>query len=241
MHNNMNFTDLENTILNRINYYIGKNKRVNIETIAKDCFVSKGTIVKLAKKLGFSGYSEMYYVTLASSKKPFSADYSDVKQIFQNDRSQNYVNTLCDLLWNYRNSKIYIDSLGICDTARDYYLQKLLIFGFNASSSYHSQAFHVKNPGLYMFMSYSGNNSTVIDKIKIAIDNDFNVIALTANQNSLLGELANSTIVVSGNRSSIEDYKPNLFTANLIILFEFVLSRYSEKYLKSEQNTDYEK
>jgi DNA-binding MurR/RpiR family transcriptional regulator len=90
-------------------------------------------------------------------------------------------------------------------------------------------------------MSYSGNNSTVIDKIKIAIDNDFNVIALTANQNSLLGELANSTIVVSGNRSSIEDYKPNLFTANLIILFEFVLSRYSEKYLKSEQNTNYEK
>ncbi|AJA46662.1 transcriptional regulator, RpiR family [Clostridium pasteurianum DSM 525 = ATCC 6013] len=241
MYNDINLTDLENNILNRINYYINENKRVNIETIAKDCFVSKGTIVKLAKKLGFSGYSEMFYVTLASRKNSLSVDFSNMNGIFKDNSSENYVNELCNLLWCYRDSKIYLDSLGICDSARDYYLQKLLIFGFNAFNSYHFEAFHVPNPGLYLFFSYSGNNSTIIDKVKVAINNGFHVIALTANENSLLKNLANYTVVVSGNRSERENYQPNLFTANLIILFELVLSEYSKKYLKMEENIDCKK
>lgn len=241
VYNSISLTELENNILNKINYYINENKRVNIETIAKDCFVSKGTIVKLAKKMGFSGYSEMYYVTLASRNKSLSADYYGMKGTFENNKAQDYVNALCDLLWRYRDSKIYLDSLGICDSARDYYLQKLLIFGFNAFNSYHFEAFHVQNPGLYLFFSYSGNNSTIIEKVKVAIDNGFNVIAFTANENSLLKNLANYTIVVSGNRSDKENYQPNLFTANLIILFELVLSEYSKKYLKIEQDDNSKK
>ena len=232
---NISLTELDKTILNRINYYINKDERVNIETIAKDCFVSKGAVVKLAKKIGFSGYSEMYYVTLASRKKIFSVDYSDTAEVFRNNQSLTYINMLCELLWHYRNSKIYLDSLGICDTARDYYLQKLLIFGFNASNCYHFEAFHTQNPGLYLFLSYSGSNSMIIDKVKVAIDNGFKVIALTANPDSPLAKLADSTIVVAGNRSDKENYQPNLFTANLIILFELVLSEYSKKYLKGEK------
>lgn len=71
MDSSITLTELEKTILNKINYYINRNERVNIQTIAKDCFVSKGAVVKLAKKLGFSGFSEMYYVTLAARKKTF--------------------------------------------------------------------------------------------------------------------------------------------------------------------------
>lgn len=231
----LTLTELEKTILNRINYYINENKRVNIQTIADDCFVSKGAVVKLAKKLGFSGYSEMYYVTLAAREKTFSVDYSGIEEIFKNSKSQEYINTFSQMLWKNRNSKIYIDSLGICDTARDYYLQKLLIFEFNASICYHFEAFHVQNPGLYIFLSYSGTNSGIIDKVKVAVDNGFKVIALTANPNSPLGKLADYTFNVTGSRSEKDNYMPDLFTANLIILFELVLSEYSKKYLKTEK------
>jgi DNA-binding MurR/RpiR family transcriptional regulator len=235
MDSSLTLTELEKTILNRINYYINENKRVNIQTIADDCFVSKGAVVKLAKKLGFSGYSEMYYVTLAAREKTFAADYSGVEEIFQNSKSQEYIKMFYEQLWQNRNSKIYIDSLGICDTARDYYLQKLLIFEFNASICYHFEAFHVHNPGLYIFLSYSGTNSGIIDKVKVAADNGFKVIALTANPNSPLGKLADYTFNVTGSRSDKYDYMPDLFTANLIILFELVLSEYSQKYLKPEK------
>jgi DNA-binding MurR/RpiR family transcriptional regulator len=238
LYSNISLTELEKTILNRINYYINKDERVNLETITKDCFVSKGAVVKLAKKLGFSGYSEMYYVSLASRKKVFSADYSNMEKTFQNKQSQTYISMLSRLLWHYRNSKIYIDSLGICDTARDYYLQKLLIFNFNAVNCYHFEAFHVQNPGLYIFLSYSGSNSIIIEKVKVAAENGFKVIALTANPDSPLAKLADSTIVVDGNRSDKENYQPNLFTANLIILFELVLSEYCKKYLRSEKNIE---
>lgn len=238
MDSNISLTELDKTILNRINYYVNKNERVNIETIAKDCFVSKGAVVKLAKKLGFSGYSELYYVSLAARKKMVSVDYSNMEKIFENNQSQTYINVLCELLWQYRNSKIYLDSLGICDTARDYYLQKLLIFNFNAANCYHFEAFNVQSPGLYVFLSYSGSNSIIIEKVKVAAENGFKVIAMTANPDSPLAKLADFTIVVSGNRSDKENYQPNLFTANLIILFEFVLSEYSKRYLKSEKDLE---
>lgn len=234
MDSSLILTELEKTILNRINYYINENKRVNIQTIADDCFVSKGAVVKLAKKLGYCGYSEMYYVTLATREKSAAVDYSGIKGIFGNNQPQKQIDIFCDLLVQYRNSKIYIDSLGICDTARDYYLQKLLIFEFNASICYHFEAFHIQNPGLYIFLSFSGSNAGIIEKIKVASNNGFKVLALTANENSPLSKLADYTIDVTGIRSDKENYKPDLFTANLIILFELVLSEYSKSNLNKK-------
>lgn len=234
MNSNIILTELEKTILNRINYYINQDKRVNIETIASDCFVSKGAVIKLSKKLGFSGYSEMYYVTLASRKKSSLVNFSGSMNEFKNNQFKMYIDMITEVLWHYRDSKIYIDSLGTCDAARDYYLQKLLVFGFNASTCYHYEAFHVDKPGVYIFISFSGSNSIIIDKVKVAIENGFNVIALTSNPNSPLAKLANYTIIVDGIKTEKENYEPNLFTANLIILFELVLSNYSKQYLKRE-------
>jgi len=57
MQHNVRLTDLEEIILNKIHYYINKNEKVGINTLAQECFVSKASIIKLAKKIGYSGYS----------------------------------------------------------------------------------------------------------------------------------------------------------------------------------------
>lgn len=229
MDSNINLTELENKILNKIHFYILKDKKVGIETIAKDCFVSKGAIIKLAKKLGFSGYSEMYYVSMSSRKYTASIDFLNVNKEAANGISETHIRMLCDLLMEYHKSKIYLDSLGICDCAMNYYLQKLLIFGFDAANCYHFEAFKTNNPGLYIFFSYSGSRSEIIEKVSVAQKNGFKVIAFTVNAESPLGKMADYTIKVMGSRSEKENYQPDLFTANLIILLEMILSEYSKK------------
>ncbi|PJI08589.1 MULTISPECIES: MurR/RpiR family transcriptional regulator [Clostridium] len=235
MENNVVLTELEKVILNKIQNYINKNEKVGIDTIAKESFVSKSTIVKLSKKLGYSGYSEMYYTILASANNALKLDFSHNSDAFMNEHLKKDIDMLVETLRKYKDKKIYLDSLGVCDSAKEYYLQKLLIFGFDAASSYHYEAFKNNKSGLYIFFSYSGYRAEIIEKVNEAIRNNFKVIAFTSNKDSPLAKISNITVEVAGTKSDREHYLPNFFTSNLIILLELALSEYSKKYLFKEE------
>lgn len=225
------FTELEKNIMNKIHRYIQKNQKVGIETISKECFVSKGAIVKLAKKLGYSGYSEMYYMMMASNKNQKVTDFYEMIDIEKISPNQDSIHMLVELLYRYRNEKIHLDSLGLCDVAREYYLQKLLMFGFHVVSSYHFSTFHKESPGLFCFMSFSGSRVEIFDRINVARENGFQVLVLTAKGDSPLATIADHVIELSGERSDKKQYKPNFFVANLILLLEMALAEYSKRYL----------
>ena len=232
MEGNIYLTDLEKNVVNRIHTHILEGEKVSIDVIAKECFVSKGSIVKLAKKLGYRGYSEMYYILMSSNRNQKSADFSHIILPRENDAAIAGITLLADLLNEYRGAKIHLDSIGLCDAARDYYVQKLMIFGFDVASSYHFAAFHKTSPGLFCFMSFSGSRVEIFDRVHAASDNGFKVLALTARKDSPLGTMADYTIEVAGERSELNDYRPDFFTANLISLLEMALCEYSEKYIK---------
>lgn len=237
MGNNVTLTELEEVILNKIQNYINKNEKVGIDTIAKKCFVSKSAIIKLSKKFGYSGYSEMYYTILASANNALKLDFShDSGSICMNEHLKNDIDMLVEVLRKFRNQKIYLDSLGVCDSAKEYYLQKLLIFGFDAASSYHYEAFKNSKSGLYFFFSYSGYRAEIIEKVNEAIRNNFKVVAFTSNKESPLAKISHMTVEVAGIKSDREHYLPNLFTANLIIFLELALSEYSKRYLSKEED-----
>ncbi|MFL0252970.1 MurR/RpiR family transcriptional regulator [Clostridium neuense] len=237
MGNNVTLTELEKVILNKIQNYINKNEKVGIDIIAKECFVSKAAIIKLSKKLGYSGYSEMYYTILAAANNSLKLDFSSNSgDICMNVPLKDDINILVEALREFKDKKIYLDSLGVCDSAREYYLQKLLIFGFDAASSYHYEAFKNNKSGLYLFFSYSGYRAEIIEKVNEAIRNDFKVIAFTASKDSPLAKISHVTLEIGGVKSDREHYLPNLFTANLIILIELALSEYSKRYLSEKEN-----
>ncbi|URZ17738.1 MurR/RpiR family transcriptional regulator [Clostridium felsineum] len=237
MGNNAILTELEKVMLNKIQNYINKNEKVGIDIIAKECFVSKSAIIKLSKKLGYSGYSEMYYTILSTANNAQKLDFSNTSGIIGvNDHLKENIDMLVEVLREFKDKKIYLDSLGLCDSAKEYYLQKLLIFGFDAASSYHYEAFRNSKSGLYFFFSYSGYRAEIIEKVNEAISNNFKVIAFTSNKESPLAKLSYVTVEVGGIKSDVEHYLPNFFTANLIILLELVLVEYSKKYLNREKD-----
>lgn len=236
MGSNGTLTELEKTILNKIHNHINKNEKVGIDKVANECFVSKSAVIKLSKKLGYSGYSEMYYTILASVNNTikmnfFNSSTDNIDSVHINEHTKSDVNMLVELLKEYRNQKIILDSLGICDSAKEYYVQKLLIFGFDVVSSYHYEAFRNSRPGLYFFFSHSGYRAEIIEKVSEAIRNQFKVVAFTSNVESPLAKMAHFAIEVEGIKSDSESYLPDFFTANLIILLELILSEYSKKYL----------
>ena len=222
----------KNTILLRLHYYINLNEKVSIDTLASECFVSKAAVVKLAKKLGYSGYSEMRYSMMEHQSKIFSVDCSSIMAPSENSALQQYVEKLCELLYENRKRKIYLDSLGICDSARDYYYSRLLMFGFDVVMSYHFATFHISEPGLFFFLSFSGSRAEKLEAMRIANDCGFTTVALTATGNSPMAREAVYAIEIEGVRTPLASYQPNLFVPNVIVLLELALSKYSELYLK---------
>lgn len=234
MDSNIHLTEVEKNILNRIHYYISKKTKAKIEQVAQDCFVSKGAIVKLAKKLGYSGYSEMYYVTFANMNHTSGENFFAVNTLTSEYEISQNASKFSELLYEFRERRIRIDSLGYCDSARDYYIQKLQTFGFNSMSCYHFASFSKEKAGLYIFMSYSGTRAEILEKVRIAKEYGEYVLALTNNPKSPLANAADIFFEINGVQSENHNYKPNLFTANLIVLLEIALCEYSKMYMPDE-------
>lgn len=228
-----NLTDLETSILNRLNYHIHRNEKIGIDLLSAECFTSKSTIVKLAKKLGYSGYTEMRYSMMEHYSKKFSVDCSALMTPSSESELSRYVDMLCTLLYENNKNKLYLDSIGICDAAREYYYQRLLMFGFDVVMSYHFSTFHIKNPGIFFFMSFSGSRPEMLEKIRVANECGFATVSLTTSAQSPVAQNARFSVEIEGIRTFPYNYIPNLFTANIIALLELTLSLYSERYLKN--------
>ena len=86
-------------------------KRVGIQQIASENFLSTTSIVKMCKRLGFDGYSELYYHLsrqLASSeeKKP-----EDLKSLIDN-YDDTLITRFCALLMERRSGKVFTTGEG---------------------------------------------------------------------------------------------------------------------------------
>ena len=58
---NKHFTEIERNVLDYVSRYPEDIKKLTIQTLADETFTSKSTIFRLAKKLGFNGYTDMIY------------------------------------------------------------------------------------------------------------------------------------------------------------------------------------
>lgn len=223
-------TDTEEKILERIRYYANKNEKLNISTLAKELFVSGAAIIKLSKKMGYSGYSEMFYsISTESSRNIISVDFNDFKGLTTKSNDVD-IKIIAEILYSYKNSNCLLASLGYCDAAKDYLMQKLWSFNFKAFDSYHREAtkMHKGEKGVFFIFSESGNFESIIRRCEEALKNNYNIIAFTSNRNSKLASIAHLTVEIESNKNKEEEhYIANLFTAKIIVFIELLFQEYS--------------
>lgn len=111
-------------------------KRVGIQQIASENFLSTTSIVKMCKRLGFDGYSELYYHLsrqLASSeeKKP-----EDLKSLIDN-YDDTLITRFCALLMERRSGKVFTTGEGFSNIVGTYIMHRLAICGFKAFNNVH--------------------------------------------------------------------------------------------------------
>ena len=128
----------EKRVITSITAHIERGeKRVGIQQIANENFLSTTTIVKMCKRLGFDGYSELYYY-LSRQFNSHGQDRSaeNIKSLIDN-YSDELLDRFCGLLDQSRRAKLFTTGEGFSNIVGAYIAQRLSICGFMVFNNVH--------------------------------------------------------------------------------------------------------
>lgn len=202
-------------------HFMDKNRDslrdLGVRDVARASYVSTATIVNMAKKIGYSGYSELVFAyrskTLATNPtKNFSDEERDA---------------FVRLLTEYREKRIMILGSGFSQNIANHFSETLNLYGFRATANSHLEFLreNVEKDVLIFIVSNSGDTFRLADFAQMAKNHHIDLIAFVGEKNSKIGQLATLTISTETYAPCVlSAYQPNLFFGTTLNQFELLLS-----------------
>lgn len=238
--NKNHLTKIEETILAYIINNIDNVKEIGVRGIAKQHYTSTTTIMNLSKKLGYSGFLDMYYNLYFKLKNKnkhinrevpddyFGVNVDEIMSLVDNVS----INKFVDMLIENRNETIYTCGQGFSLFIAEYITRKLLVIGFNCilSEAYESYDVNPIKAKLFINVSKSGETDFLVDVTKSAKKNGIKVVSFTGQSENTIAKLSDVNFKIY-DMHSIDDRNKlsNSFYGNVIILFEMLIGKYLEK------------
>lgn len=209
----------------------------SIQTLSKTTFVSTATIMRLCKKLGYSGFSELKYRlkeevnALDSFKK--TATFSDI--VSQNVKSivdtagildEAKVSEIVELMFK-PSTRIHFFGKGLTGTIAEY-ASKELLTGNRANFHYvdthiaYLAAESMNEDDLLFVCSLSGNTHQIVRMAQIAKGRNAKVVTISSNKKNELSKIGDYNFTVfdeeiTGRQFDVASRLPILFVLNIII------------------------
>ena len=213
-------------------------KRVGIQQIANENFLSTTSIVKMCKRLGFDGYSELYYHLSRQLASSGDQKAENLKSLIDN-YDDALVERFCALLRERRSGKMFTTGEGFSNIVGTYITQRLSICGFMAFNNVHFydymlfQEAHrgaVSDEAAVMFaVSQSGETEPVLNDVRHAKRHGHKIVTFTRRGDSTLAQLSDLVFVLDGTKQTLAGSLPNPFFGHVILVFEDLMARYFER------------
>lgn len=212
-------------------------RRVGIQQIAAENYVSSTFIIKMCKRLGFEGYSELFY----HLSQTVGASEGNAAAVRLRDLIDNYREGMegefCRLLGRFREQKIFTDGRGFSDLVADYFVQRLAVCGFLVFNQVHFYDFMIFqegqgrpatniDPTLLIAISQSGETEPVLNDVRAARQRGFRIVSFTKRGDSALAGLSDLCFVVDGSKQTLMGGIPNHFFGRVILAFEELMGCY---------------
>ncbi len=220
------------TEINILTYLTQAPAQITIRELAEKTFVSPATIIHLAKKMHFSGYSELLF-SFNRERETISSNMTESSLIKQ------YGEEFSKLLITYQDKLIVFMGVGFSLHLAHYMSDLLTAFGFrticNTYEEFIQQQFSDK--ALIVFVSNSGNTEYLLHLAHIASKNSVTSLLFTGNPSAELSQTASLTICTeSYTIFRYNTYKPQLFFGRILIYFEILIA-YTMKKIEDQQNS----
>lgn len=202
--------------------------KINIRTVAKESFVSTTVVVKLAKKLGYQGYSDMIYsLRRRALEERSTAAGIDLTSILETVDLPAIDNFTGEIL-RCKDRCLFIVGLGFSTIASSYFMRRLATLGILAYDGAPVDMMRGGNsPSLTIILSKSGETKDLVDVAAHAKAMGHRLYTITAHGESTLAKMSDCVLTVrSGNPVAYN--VPDFFIGRTIILFEYILSRLAD-------------
>lgn len=212
-------------------------KRPSIQQIAKENYLSTTSIMKMCKRLGFDGYSELYYYLSRQLEEPDGGHVSSGLKDLIDNYDQDEIHRFCQILYRSRNQKMFTSGEGFSDMVCAYMVQRLSICGFLAYNHVHFFDYmlfqeetgnhtRASEPSIMFAVSQSGETEPVINDVRHARQNGYKIVLFSKRDDSTLARMSDITFVIDSSKQTLLGGLPNPFFGHVILAFEELMGLY---------------
>ncbi|ALV21779.1 MAG: MurR/RpiR family transcriptional regulator [Carnobacterium sp.] len=243
-----NLTELDIKILKYILENIDDVLQMGVREIAKENYTSPSTVIRLAQKLGYTGFIDLYYQLLPMVKKAAVDlnDYTDGlfsinQQDLLKDQTLQDVELFISNVLSLPQKHIFIYATGFSAIAGEYLYKKLLVLGRKATIATGTDSIGVfennlQDIGALVVISKSGETQQVIEKLTIANESNIFTVSFTKETKNRVAELSDLNFkIMDNNKLDDRNMLPTVFFPRLLMLFEYLMKEYLQL-LNSDKN-----
>ena len=143
---------------------VEQQAQYSVREFAARNYVSPAAVIRLSKKLGYTGYTDMIYRLgfLVRNGDRNKAHTSDINS-FIGEIPPGRIETFLDRLSLARQRTVLVAGTGFCEPLRDFFVRKLLVMGYPTvgTNSYEVYETNALNAGLMIVISKSGTTDTI--------------------------------------------------------------------------------
>lgn len=233
---NKKFTDIENTVLKYIDNNQTMLKDLTIQKLADETFTSKSTIFRLAKKLGFDGFTDMIYHLSRQQVKTEDGEVDtyigDLSTSIQKIFIQNEKNLLDFVERTKKDDRsLYIIGTGYSGIIGEYLYKKILgqgelVYYSNGADTNALFLNNLHRISDIICVSKSGETDLVNTKAEIAKEKGIGVISFTHSSDNSLAKLSDIAFTIDDNqfldRNNINSTQ---FYSMLLLYLEYLIEK----------------
>lgn len=232
-------TSLEKAILQYFVAHIDAVQDMGVRAVASATYTSPASVIRLSKKLGYTGFTDMYYSLLPMIKKAENNSNTENETILSTDfksliKNCSYENTqqFIDNVLLLKQKYIFIYATGFSQIAAEYIYKKLLVLGRKAILASGSDSVGVfennlDDIGAMIVVSKSGETEQVYRKLKKAVDAEIYTVAFTKETDNRIGLISDLNIqILDIHQLDDRNMLPNLFFPGVLLSFESIVEQY---------------
>ncbi|MBS6500561.1 MAG: MurR/RpiR family transcriptional regulator [Clostridium sp.] len=226
---NYKLTETERQILEYILKNIDNVLDKGVREVAQANYTSATTIIKLSKKLGYTGYVDMLYRLnfIIKNNEKNQERTSDITS-FIDEIDKSTIDSFIDNLIKHRQDIIYITGTGFSSPIVDFFCRKMLVLGFKCikTNSYGVYDNNQIGGALVIGISKSGETESITKVIDYAAKNKLDIITFTGRPNSHMAK--QSTIhfsILDDKELDDRNITSNYFYARVMIVMEYLLDK----------------
>ena len=221
-------------------------KKISIQQLAVFCHVSHTTILRFAKKLGFSGYSEMRSFLKWEEQAEILYEEKDMERNANNFVSairtleDMNMDDICQMIYEAKN--IYVNGSGDVqkEAARvlkgKFLHQRLFMNTVEGGAEFELIEEMLTPEDLVIFISYSGNNQTQLKKAREVREKGARILLIAMEGRGEFWNLADGVIEFHPEEIHTVGYDYTYFpTMHFFIVIEFLSLKYMEFTTKKKE------